>query len=200
MSDSSESHAPESRAPVFAALAALAVATAALAWYVVASRPAPRGPVVGRDSPVFSLAALDGGSVSLEELRGKVVYVNFWATWCAPCREEAPALQRLYEDLRDEGFEMVAPTIDVLSDRAKVEAFREQYKIGYPILLDPERAVYTLYGATGVPETYLVDAQGKLAEAYIGPRDWDDPRYARAIRRLLAERGATAAGGADGER
>jgi peroxiredoxin len=194
------SESSESRAPAFAALLAVAVATAALGWYVVASRPSPRAPLVGRASPGFSLSALDGGTVSLGELRGKVVYVNFWATWCAPCREEAPALQRLYDELRDEGFEIVAPTIDDPESREKVDAFRTQYGLAYPILLDPDRTVYRLYGATGVPETYLIDPEGNLAEAYIGPRDFDDPRYARAIRELLPERAGRDAGGADGNR
>jgi cytochrome c biogenesis protein CcmG/thiol:disulfide interchange protein DsbE len=177
-------------------LVALGVA-AGLGWYVAASRPEERPLVPGLPAPSFTLQRLDeGGLVSLDDLHGKVVYVNLWATWCAPCREEAPALERLYDSLRGEGFEVVAPTIDSAADREKVRAFRDELKLRFPILLDADRQVYQRYGATGVPETYLVDAEGRLAEAYIGPRDWDDPRYARAIRELLAAaKGGHGAGG-----
>lgn len=140
-----------------------------------------------RDAPGFELKTLEGETVSLASLRGKVVYVHLWATWCAPCRVEMPALERMYEDLRDEGFELLAATIDDPKDEAKIQAFREEFGLSFPILRDPERLVYSQYGATAVPETYLIDAEGRLAEAYIGPRDWDEPRYARTIRRLLEE-------------
>jgi peroxiredoxin len=179
----------EARTPVVPVVIALALIAAGLVWYVTSNAPRAGSPVPGAPAPTFELASLDGGApVSLESLRGKVVYVNLWATWCAPCRDEAPAMQRLYESLHDEGFEIIAPTIDSPADRAKVQAFREEFGVRYPILLDPDRAVYQQYGATGVPETYLVDPEGRLAEAYIGPRNWDDPRYARAIRELLKTR------------
>jgi len=139
----------------------------------------------GEPAPSFELATLGGGSVSLADLRGKVVYVNFWATWCAPCVDEAPSLQRLYDALAPEGFEILALSIDDPKTMEAVRAFRERFELEFPILLDPDKNVYSQYGATGVPETYLIDAEGRLAEAYIGPRDWSDPRYARAVRRLL---------------
>jgi len=142
----------------------------------------------GQLAPGFELETLEGERVTLASLRGRVVYVNFWATWCAPCRDEAPALQRLYAELHDDGFELLAATIDEAGNEAKVQSFREEFGLGFPILRDPDRVVYSRFGATGVPETYLIDAEGRLAEAYIGPRDWDEPRYARAIRRLLGRR------------
>ena len=162
----------------------LSVAVAAF----VVSRGAPTAVNAGEDAPGFELQKLGGGRVSLEDLRGRVVYVNFWATWCAPCLAEAPALERLYTELAPEGFEIVALSIDSPEDSKAIESFRERFGLKFPILLDPEKLVYSRYGATGVPETYLIDAEGRLAEAYIGPRDWDEPRYARAIRRLLEQR------------
>lgn len=141
----------------------------------------------GEPAPGFELESLNGASMSLESLRGKVVYVNFWATWCAPCRDEAPALQRLYQELSPAGFEILALSIDKPGDEAKIREFEQAYGLTFPILRDPTEVVYSQYGATGVPETYLIDAEGRLAEAYIGPRDWDEPRYARTIRRLLDE-------------
>jgi peroxiredoxin len=163
-----------------------------LGWYVSRAERQLEGDVlrVGRPAPDFELERLDGTKVSLSSQRGKVVYVNFWATWCVPCKTEAPALEELYQELHGEGFEILAATIDTPDAEAAVKSFREQYGVGFPILWDSEKQAYGAYGCTGVPETYLVDANGVLAEAYIGPRDWRDRRYARAIRRLLAARSA----------
>jgi peroxiredoxin len=174
-------------------LCALAGCLAGLAWVVTTQwlpRPddATGRPPVGEAAPGFDLPRLEGGRMSLDDLRGKVVYLNLWATWCAPCRTEAPSLQRLYADLRDDGFVVVAPSVDAAGDEAKIEAFRTELELEFPILLDPDKLVATRYGVSKFPETYLIDAEGKLVEAYIGPRDWDDPKYARAIRRLLAAR------------
>ena len=163
-----------------------------LGWYVLRTGHASDGatPRAGRPAPDFELETLDGTKVSLSSQRGKVVYVNFWATWCAPCRTEAPALQELYTELHAEGFEILSATIDDPDAGDAIQRFRDAYGVTFPILSDAQRAAYRAYAATGVPETYLVDANGMLAEAYIGPRDWRDPRYARAIRRLLAARSA----------
>lgn len=175
--------------PLLAGVGGLAVVLVAFLLYV--GPEPPTAPIqVGRPAPDFSLPSLSGEPVSLESLRGKVVYVNFWATWCVPCRDEAPALQRLYHELHADGFEIVAPTIDAAGDLAKIEAFRDEFGIEFPILRDIERTAYQSYGATGVPETYLIDQDGRIAEAYIGPRDWDEPKYGRAVRRLLDARNA----------
>jgi thiol-disulfide isomerase/thioredoxin len=207
-----EEAAGAERVPLLPVLAAILVVAAGIGWYVVFQRPASRAVFAGYTAPGFELSRLDGGSVSLQELRGKVVYVNLWGTWCAPCREEAPGLKRLYDEVHDEGFEIVAialpdpkqrpdgtpvPLTEAENEafRQKVQAFREEFELGFPIALDPARDTYRAYGATGVPETYLVDREGKVSEAYIGPRDWGDPRYARAIRALLAEEGKPAGDG-----
>jgi cytochrome c biogenesis protein CcmG, thiol:disulfide interchange protein DsbE len=141
----------------------------------------------GSVAPDFSLPAHGGGSqVSLSAQRGKVVFVNFWATWCTPCLQEAPSLQKLYDQLKDEGFEILAVSIDNPGDDAKIEQFRTDYSITFPIALDPNRAVYDTYQVFGVPETFIIDASGRVIEQFVGPQDWADPRYSRAIRRALA--------------
>jgi peroxiredoxin len=145
------------------------------------------GPASGVAAPGFTLSRLEGGELSLESLRGKVVYVNLWATWCAPCRVEAPSLQRLYAELRDDGFVVVAPSVDAAGDAEKIAAFRDEFGLDFPILLDPEGIVAAKYDTAKYPETFLIGPDGTLVEAYRGPRDWDDPKYARAIRRLLPD-------------
>jgi peroxiredoxin len=114
-----------------------------------------------------------------------VVFVNFWATWCAPCRDEAPALERLYREFSERGFEILAISIDETASRDTVRSFREEFDLTFPILIDPARSIYGAYQATGVPETFLIDPQGRIVERFVGPRGWDEPRYARAIERLL---------------
>lgn len=159
---------------------------AAVGALVVARPPADPPLRVGAPAPGFELSDLEGNAISLEGLRGRVVFVNFWATWCAPCRDEAPSLERLYRELRDERLEIVAVSIDENGARDEVQAFRDRYALSFPILLDPEQRVYSAFQATGVPETFLVDQRGRMTERFVGPRNWTDPRYARAVRRLLA--------------
>ena len=153
---------------------------------LVLTRAPAQAPERGAPVPDFELSDLSGARVALSAQRGRVVFVNFWATWCPPCRQEAPSLERLYGRLRPEGFEVLAVSIDAKSDRAEVAEFRREFGLSFPVLLDPGQTAHTAFGVTGVPETYLIDTQGRLAERFIGPRNWDDPRYERAVRRLLA--------------
>ncbi|MEE9281863.1 MAG: TlpA disulfide reductase family protein [Myxococcota bacterium] len=167
-------------------LLVVAVLVAGAAGALVGIRGSATPPLrQGAIAPDFSLPALDGRERSLSELRGRVVFVNFWATWCAPCEEEAPALDRLYRRLRDEDFEILAVSIDAPGQRSRVNEFGQEYSLSFPILLDPEQRAYAAYKASGVPETFLVGPDGRLVERFIGPRDWDQPRYASAVRRLL---------------
>ncbi len=145
---------------------------------------------LGAPAPDFALPDLSGRDVVLSGQRGRVVFVNFWATWCPPCRDEAPSLERLYGRLQGEDFEILAVSIDAPGQQAAVGAFRDEFGLSFPVLLDPRKQAYGSFGVTGVPETYLIDPQGGLAERFIGPRDWDDPRYARVVRRLLGSAGA----------
>jgi peroxiredoxin len=162
---------------------AAAVAVAALFALYGSSRTAP--PLNrGSAAPDFSLPRLAGdGEVSLSALRGRVVLVNFWATWCAPCEDEMPAMQRLYEQLGADGFELLAVSVDQSAD--DVKAFRERLALSFPILLDPERRASNLYQTFRYPESFLVDRNGVVVERYVGPREWDDPLYLQRIRDLM---------------
>jgi peroxiredoxin len=178
-------------------IAAALFAAGVGAW--VALREAPEGPGLrpGAPAPGFALPLAGGGEVSLTSLRGKVVFVNFWATWCTPCRLEAPSLKRLYMTLRSDGFEVLGISIDKPDSGEAIGRFKSDFSLDFPIPLDPEKAVYKAYGATGVPETFLVDADGNLLERFVGPQNWDDPRYVREIRRAIAAAG-TRSGGSPG--
>jgi len=143
--------------------------------------PLQRGAAV----PEFSLPALDGRHpVSLAEQRGRVVLVNFWATWCGPCEQEMPAMERLYEQLGGEDFELLAVSVD--DSAPEVAAFRDRLALRFPILLDPGAEVARRYQTTGYPESILVDRDGRMVERYVGPREWDAPAYVDRIRRLLS--------------
>lgn len=140
---------------------------------------------VGRPAPAWvGLTALDGKPYSLSELRGRVVFLNFWATWCKPCEDEMPAMQHLYDTLGAQQFEMVAISVD--DDREAVEAFRDRLGLTFPILLDSDKRVSRAYQATKFPETFLIDADGTLISRFIGPKDWDSPTYLDHIRSLVA--------------
>ena len=146
-------------------------------------------PVVrGAAAPGFSLPPLGAGADSgapyaLAALRGRVVLVNFWATWCEPCESEMPAMERLYAALPRDRFELVAVAID--DDEGLVQAFQDEYRLSFPIVLDLDQSVYQTYQTMGVPESLLIDQEGRIIERYVGPREWDAPEYVERIRQLI---------------
>jgi len=148
-------------------------------------------PVVrGTRAPDFDLrklgspAAPSAEGVDLDSLSGRVVLVNFWATWCEPCEREMPAMDRLYQRLAGPDFELVAVAID--EDEADVQAFQERYGLSFPIVLDLDQKVYQSYQAMGVPESLLLDRSGRIIERYVGPREWDAPEHVERIRTVIA--------------
>jgi peroxiredoxin len=140
-----------------------------------------RGTAVAGD---FAVTDLSGQAVRLSSHRGQVVLLNLWATWCAPCREEMPSMQRLWERLKDQGFVILAVSED--EQGADVVApFVKQYGITFPVLVDPQREVGDRYGVWGYPESFVIDREGRVVERVIGPRDWSSPAQIAAIERLL---------------
>ena len=147
-------------------------------------------PVVrGASAPTFELSRLRmsdaeaESAMALSSQLGRVVLINFWATWCEPCEREMPAMERLYQALAGEQFELIAVAIDDNED--EVRAFQERYQLSFPMLLDPARAVYGEYQTMGVPESLLVDRDGRIVERYVGPREWDATSYVDRIRELI---------------
>ena len=180
---------PESGAPVGGRrgvrwLIVTLVVVAGLALVLLADGPPP---VLGRgaQAPDFELPRLtEAPPVSLSALKGRVVLLNFWATWCKPCEEEMPAMERLYRELGPRGFELVAVSVD--EEPGPVRDFRERLGITFPIALDPDQKSARLYQTMGFPESVLVDREGNIVERYIGPRDWDHAGFATRIAALLA--------------
>jgi peroxiredoxin len=111
------------------------------------------------------------GTFRLSEHRGRLVMVNFWATWCPPCLEEMPALERLYRQHRESGFVLVAVSVD--TDPSKVGHFVTAHRLTFPVGLDPKTRVAELYGVRALPSTFLIDREGNLTALALGPRAWD---------------------------
>ena len=131
----------------------------------------------------FILQDLNGNKVSMEDYRGKIVFLNFWATWCPPCRVEMPSMEKLYNEFKSKDFTILA--IDLQEDAATVKTFKEQYKLNFPILLDSDGSVALIYGAMSIPTTYLIDRDGYLLGGALGPRDWATEDAFELINHLL---------------
>jgi peroxiredoxin len=163
-------------------VAGLGLGAAGLTWV------APDGSVeIDREAPNFQavdLATRD--SVSLEDYRGSVTLVNIWATWCVPCREEMPSMQRLFDSVGTRGFRIAAISIDEGSSE-DVAAFARELDLGFDILHDRSGSVERLYQTTGVPESFLLDRRGKLVKRVIGAHDWSSPANIATVERLLEQ-------------
>ena len=118
-------------------------------------------------APNFRLATMDGGEVELNELRGKVVLVDFWATWCGPCRMEIPHLTELYDRYQDKGFELVGISLDQQGP-AVVKPFIEEFKINYPIVMGDEDIANQYGGVRSIPTAFLIDREGNVVKKYVG--------------------------------
>ena len=127
--------------------------------------PAPQK---GFLAPDFTLETLDGESVTLSDLRGQAVLVNFWATWCPPCRAEMPAFQKAYQDYEDQGFAIIAVNATSQDNSADVAAFIEEFGLSFPVVLDNEGAVNQLYQVRSLPTSFFIDKEGVISEVVIG--------------------------------
>ncbi len=139
---------------------------------------------VGRPAPNFEFPGLDGKMVRLSDYRGKVVLVNIWATWCPPCIEEMPSMEKLYNELHRENFEILAVSIDAVGIEA-VGPFIKAYKLTFPALIDREGTIRNSYRTTGVPESFIIDREGILVKKIIGPLNWASPEISRYFQNLL---------------
>jgi DsbE subfamily thiol:disulfide oxidoreductase len=140
---------------------------------------------LGKPAPPFELTDLHGASLSLYNLKGKVVLVNFWATWCDTCKEEKPLLQKLIR--AEKGNDKFAVVTILFNDSMKnAEAYMKKNGFSFPVLAD-DRKVSMNYGVTGVPESFIISKKGILRHKLIGPVQWDDREVKEAIKKLTAE-------------
>ncbi len=155
---------------------------AALLLYLWPRRQ-PEAPLrVGDPALNFSLMDLNDRPVRLDDYRGDVVVVNFWATWCPPCVEEAPSLEKFANRMRKSGVAVIGVSVD--QDAAELGKFLTGHRLTFPIARDPSQALASRYGTSKFPETYIIDRGGKVAEKIIGPLDWEDPRISSFVEGL----------------
>ena len=133
----------------------------------------------------FKLKDLRGKTISLFSLRGKVVFLNIWATWCGPCREEMPSIENLYEKLGgDRDFVILAVSQDT-DGLAAVAPYMRTNGFKFDALLDPDNEVGEAYDVSGIPETFIIDRNGRIVAHHLGPYDWSNPEIRDALRELL---------------
>ena len=142
-------------------------------------------PVPGQMAPAFTLKSLNDRNLSLHEHRGQVVMLNFWATWCGPCRQEMPALNALYEKYRDAGFVLFGINVDADPDNAARMASR--LKVTYPVLIDRDKKASMLYQVKAMPMTIIIDRDGKIRHVQKGYHAGYEDKYREQVRGLLTE-------------
>ena len=140
----------------------------------------------GKTAPPLTLKDIQGSEYDLSRYRGKVVLVNFWATWCEPCRYEMPSMQRLKEKLADKAFELLAVNVD--EPEARVRRFVEETRFDLPVLLDVNKTVTRAWGVRVMPTTYIVGPDGRIRYRAIGDLDWSASPVISTILQLLNER------------
>ena len=147
----------------------------------------------GRDAPNFSAFDLQGSPKSLDDFGGKVLLVNIWATWCLPCREEMPSMQRLFQEVGDEGFDILAISIDAPLGESDafgraggdLESYADSLGLTFAVLHDPSGKVQQTFQTTGVPESFVIDRAGVIFKKVAGATAWDAPQNVELIQRLL---------------
>jgi thiol-disulfide isomerase/thioredoxin len=140
----------------------------------------------GRPAKDFALT-LDGKPTRLSDLRGKVVVLNFWASWCPPCRDEAPALNQLQRRIAPSGGVVLGVNAGVDDSQAGYEDFLKTYNIDFPTYLDLSKRIALSYGTTVYPETYVINRKGRIDRKIIGPQDWTSPTMMAYLDSVLKE-------------
>jgi peroxiredoxin len=161
-------------------LALLCAAVVLLAQETMAAAPK-----VGEIAPNFTLRSNQGKNVRLSDLRGQVVLVNFWATWCGPCRQEMPLLDKLHDQYRKVGFTLLGISID--QDKRQAAGMARSLGVRFPILYDDDQRVSRVYDLRGMPSTFVVDRNGRIRHVHIGYKQGYEHDYQQQVRALLKE-------------
>lgn len=152
------------------------------AVYLVLHQHQPRPLAIGDSAPDFTVPAIPSGSLDSRKYHEQVVVLNFWATWCPPCVEETPSLEKFAERVQSQGVVVVGVSVD--EDRKALQEFIDKYGITYAVGLDPDRALTGRFGTFKFPETYILDRYGRVAEKLVGVVNWDDPRIQSFVQEL----------------
>lgn len=167
---------------IISAFSFLVIISAFCFCWAMAEKPQ----VSNRTAIDFKLIDLSGAAVKLSDYKGKVIFLNFFATWCPPCREEMPSLQALYEKMKGKDFEMLAVSLD-RAGASVVMPFIKKGGYTFKVLLDPEGRVASQYQIFSIPTTFILNKQGKIVEKVIGARDWSEKSFVDKINKLIHE-------------
>ncbi len=183
-SQSSQAASPAARNRTLVTIVAVAILL--LAFGVVWLQSSKYEPLtVGKVAPDFALPDLKDRTIRLSDFRGKVVFLNFWATWCQPCKEEMPSMEVLYKTFERDGLVVLAVSIDRVTTKQNIPPFVNSMNLTFPVLVDSWGQTDKRYKLMGVPETYIIDQEGVLREKVIGPRDWTRLDNLQEVARLL---------------
>jgi peroxiredoxin len=142
-------------------------------------------PIKGdKKAPDFSLKDLTGEKVELGQFKGKVIFLNFWATWCSPCKEEMPSMEVLYQQFKEKNFILLTISVDY-GGLKPVQEFINTYHYTFPVLLDPKCKTLNLFQVKGIPTTFIIDKKGRIVGKAVGPRDWKSPEVISLINLLI---------------
>jgi peroxiredoxin len=161
-----------------------AVALGLLALFASPQYRQGEASIAGTPAPQFTFEQ-NGKPMRLSDLRGKVVVLNFWATWCPPCVEETPALNRLQQRIAPRGGMVLGVSVD--EDAAAYDRFLREQRVIYSTYRDPSKKIALEYGTSMYPETYIVDRSGRIARKIIGPQEWDSPELVAYLDSLLGQ-------------
>lgn len=156
------------------------------AVFTIKPLQSPKTAQVGSMTHDFELIDSNRNRISLSSMKGSVVFINFWATWCASCIEEMPAIERMYRNLSgNSSFKVVS--ILYKDDLNRALNFMQQNGFTFPVYLNTDESAARIFGITGIPETFIIDKRGMLRDKVIGPADWDSPRALEIIQTLINE-------------
>jgi len=143
------------------------------------------GVAVQDDAPGFTLKNIDGSNLKLDEYRGQVVLLNFWASWCGPCRQEMPLLDKIHQRYEDAGFAVLA--VNVEGKAAPARALASETKVSYPVLIDEDQLVSQLYDLQAMPSSVLIDRDGVVRYIHRGYQPGDEDKYLKLVKALIRE-------------
>ncbi|MFT6270363.1 MAG: peroxiredoxin [Alphaproteobacteria bacterium] len=169
------------------ASAGLLISLAFTSGNAMANEPAPDSTLesANESAPDFTLESRDSGNIRLSEQRGNIVMVNFWASWCGPCREELPKMEALYQKHQDKGFEILAVNVDDEASKARI--LLDDIKVSFPVLYDTAGKVSELYDVNGMPTTVIIDRDGNKRLVHKGYRAGDEKKYEDTLKILMRE-------------